>query len=77
MPTKPLHQSPFSAGQGTENKIENDSQVEIRQFTKAKVKVRVHTIKEKKTFHSLISHQQMMSGYLLESKAPALGVVVP
>lgn len=57
----PSAHQPFTAGQGRENKMEDSSKVEIREFTKEKVKVCVCTSEEgkkKKSFST--SHQQYL-----------------
>lgn len=50
---------PTNPSQGRENKIEDSSKVEIREFTKEEVKVYACTSKEEKKLFST-SHQQYL-----------------
>lgn len=75
VPIKLLYCSPFPGGQGRENKMEDNSWIEIKQFAKAKAKVFVCT-KRKKIGLFSTSHQQAMCDCLLGSRVSTHVVVV-
>lgn len=60
---------PFWTGQVRENKMENNSYIKIRHFTKAKVCA--HISKDKKTPLFSTSHEQAMFSHLPGSRAAA------
>lgn len=76
VPIKLLYCSPFPAGQGRENMMENNPWIEIKQFAKVKAK-NLHVRKEAKIGLFFTSHQQAMCGCFLGSRASRLLVVAP
>lgn len=78
VPAELLNHSPFSAGQGRENKMKNNSEVEMRQLTKAKAKVCVQTSRGKLLSYLLFSYnQQALAAHFLGSRALAHVGVAP
>lgn len=66
VPTMLLYHSP--AGWGRENKMENQSLLEIRQFTKAKAKVCMHTNMSVKDLNSTVLDEHEKNMYMKVKK---------